>query len=49
MICMQTLKVKVKVLCDVFEKRESPSENGMLRVSLELMFFFIHEGDLSTV
>lgn len=30
----QTLKVKVKVLCDVFEKHESPPENGMLKVSL---------------
>lgn len=33
LICMQTLKVKVKVLCDVFEKQESPPENGMFKVS----------------
>ncbi len=31
---MQTLKVKVKVLCDGFEKHESPPENGMLKISL---------------
>lgn len=31
LICMQTLKVKVKVLCDVFEKQESPPENGMFK------------------
>ena len=34
LICLQTLKVKVKILCDVFEKHESPPENGMLKVSL---------------
>ena len=48
LICLQTLKVKVKVLCDVFEKHESPSENGMLGVSLELvMLLSIYEGDSS--
>lgn len=28
LLFLQTLKVKVKVLCDVFEENESPSLNG---------------------
>lgn len=28
-IRLQTLKVKVKILCDVFEKHEFPPSNGM--------------------
>ena len=33
-IRLQTLKVKVKILCDVFEKHEFPSSNGMLTTDL---------------
>jgi len=47
LICLQTLKVKVKILCDVFEKHESPPENGMLKVPLELVILsFIREDDI---
>ena len=47
LICLQTLKVKVKILCDVFEKHESPPENGMLKVPLELVIlYFIRENDV---
>ena len=48
LICLQTLKVKVKILCDVFEKHESPPENGMLKVPLELVIlYFIRENDVT--
>ena len=45
-IHLQTLKVKVKILCDVFEKHEFPPSNGMLTTDL---FFWLLLRAINTI